>query len=436
VTAKRRLPKPLLVAGGICLFLLSLVGVAYALTDIPRAASSLKENEAKAKAAGLFANSAEFVATLQVPESENGAPLLKEAIDLYEGEFKSLKYFGQDNKTMINEIVVSAYDKFDPGWQKVDELPKFKYCIFPRDRTPMIDTLFPEFSTIKSIAKLAQYRAVVALERNEPKVAAEAWRRGATLAVVCDDEPILIGLLVRIACESIVEESIRKALNQRGTDPAWRAAAWTALQQLDQPQDFAKAIKSEHVFALEGFDTLTRTPEAMGMGSGDMNNEWRLLRLFSKLPRAKDATNSRINEMYSEFYTRIGINPYDVKTIAGAGEWMDTEVNNKTGLSYTLVKILLPIFAQAGKACTKSYAQRNVLMQAVKLLENPSQKDLPLKGRYALDSDGAPLRMIWDQNRRIIYSIGLNYKDDGGIIERPKTGSIGQNIDYGVAIPK
>ena len=75
-------------------------------------------------------------------------------------------------------------------------------------------------------------------------------------------------------------------------------------------------------------------------------------------------------------------------------------------------------------------------MQAIKLLENPSQKDLPLKGRYALDSDGAPLRMIWDQNRRVIYSIGPNYKDDGGIIERPKTGSIGQNIDYGVAIPK
>jgi hypothetical protein len=299
----------------------------------------------------------------------------------------------------------------------------------------MIDTLFPEFATVKSIAKLAQYRAVVALERNEPKVAAEAWRRGATLAAVCDDEPILIGLLVRIACESIVEESIRKALNQRGTDPAWRAAAWTALQQLDQPQDFAKAIKAEHVFALESADILWRNPSP-GLGDAMTNDGMRMIRLFSKLPRAKDATNSRINEMYSEFYTRIGTNPYDVKTIGGAGEWMDTEINNKTGLSYTLVKILLPIFAQAGKACTKSYAQRHVLMQAVKLLENPSQTDLPLKGRYALDSDGAPLRMIWDQNRRIIYSIGLNYKDDGGIIERPKTGSIGQNIDYGVAIPK
>ena len=246
--------------------------------------------------------------------------------------------------------------------------------------------------------------------------------------------PILIGLLVRIACDSIVEESIRKALNQRGQDPAWRAAAWEALQLLDQPHNFAKAMKTEHVFALEGFDTLS------GPQSG-LNEEWltqdgnRLIKTFSKIPRARAATNSRVHEIYSEFYTRLGTDPYDAKKISDASDWMDNRLNDAQGLSYTVVKILLPIFAEAGKACSRSDAQRNVLMQAIKLLENPNSKDLPLKGRYTLDGDAKPLRLIRKNNKLLIYSIGPNDIDDGGILERPTTGTR-NDYDFGVAVSR
>ena len=433
MSAKRRLSKPLRVIRGISVAFVALLGIAYALTDIPSAALKYNANEAKAKAAGLFTTTDELLATLAVPESENGAALLKEALDEYERDFKDLKYFAADNRTMNQEVVLAAYENFGTSWQKIEQLSKFKYCIFPRDRKPLIDAIFPEFANLRFIAKLAQYRAVIALERNEPKVAAEAWRRGATIALVCDDEPVLIGLLVRIACESIIEESIRKALNQRGQDPAWRTAAWETLQLLDQPLDFAKTVKTEHVFALEGFDTLTRSPGALGFL--EVNNKWRLLRAFSKIPFARAATNSRVHECYSEFYTRLGTDPYGTNQIIDASNWMDTEINNKKGLSYTFVKILLPVFAHVGEAIAKSDAQRNTLMQAIKLLEDPSQKDLPLKGRYSLDSDGQPLRLKQDNNRRLIYSIGPNFKDDAGVIDRPTTGS-SRDYDFGIAIPK
>ncbi len=434
MSVKLRFSKPLQVVLGISAALLALLGIAYALTDIPSAASKFKENEAKAKAAGLFTSTNELLATFEVPANENGASLMKEVLDEYTKNYEKLKFFGTDNKSEDKPLILESYQKFEPFWQKVDQAAKLKYCIFPRDRTPLVNALYPEFAPLKGIVKLMHYRASIAIQNNDPKTAAEAWRRGASIALMADDESILIGLLVRIACDSIVEESIRKALNQRGQDPAWRAAAWEALQLLDQPHNFAKAMKTEHVFALEGFDTLS------GPQSG-LNEEWltqdgnRLIKTFSKIPRARTATNSRVHEIYSEFHTRLGTDPYDAKKISDASNWMDKEINDKNGLSYTLVKILLPIFAQAGKACLRSDAQRNVLMQAVKLLENPASKDLPLKGRYAQDSDGQPLRLIWDKNQRIIYSIGPNFKDDGGVIERPKTGG-SLDYDYGVAIPK
>ena len=431
MSAKRRLAKPLRVVLGISIAFVALLGIAYALTDIPSAASKFKENEAKAKSAGLFTTTDELLASFEVPENENGAALMKEVLDEYAAKYEKLRYFGTDNKTEDKPLIVETYQKFEPFWQKVDQAAKLQYCVFPRNRRPLVNTLYPEFAPLKSMIKLAGYRASVALDQNQPKQAAEAWRRGASIALMADDEPILI----RIAGESIVEESIRKALNQRGNDPAWRAAAWETLQRLDQPLDFAKTMKTEHVFALEGFDLLSKSPTLMfGMDETETAGS-RLLRFFSKIPFAGAATNSRVHEIYAEFYKRLGTDPYDIKKVSDSGDWMDREINNKKGLSYTLVKILLPVFAQAGKACSKSYAQRNVLMQAIKLLEDPTQKDLPLKGRYTLDSDGQPLRVVVEKDRRVVYSIGPNFKDDGGVIDRPTTGS-SRDYDFGVAIPK
>ncbi|MEI7576356.1 MAG: hypothetical protein WCK51_05645 [Armatimonadota bacterium] len=434
MSVKLRFSKPLQVVLGISAALMALLGIAYALTDIPSAASKFKENEAKAKAAGLFTSSEEFLATLEVPTNENGATLMKMVLDEFTKNYESRKLFELNQKSLNTPLITASYQEFDPFWKQVDQAAKLKYCIFPRNRKPLINAEYPELATLKSVVKFASLRADVAVEQNQPQVAAEAWRRAANVALVADDEPTLIGLLVRIAGEAIVEESMRKALNRRGQDPALRAAAWQTLQLLDQPLDFARTMKTEHVFALEGFDSLARAQT-------NLNEEWmtedgnRLIRTYSKIPRAKLAANSRIHEIYAEFYTRLGSDPYDSKKIENASNWMDRELESKNGLSYILPKILMPVFSQAGKACSKTYAQRNVLMQAIKLLENPTQRDLPLKGRYALDSDGKPLRLTWDKNQRIIYSIGPNFKDDGGVIERPKSGG-SLDYDYGVAIPK
>ena len=232
---KLRFSKPLQVVLGISAALMALLGIAYALTDIPSAASKFKENEAKAKAAGLFTSSEELLATLEVPASENGASLMQAVVDEYTKTYEKRKLFEMSNKTINSPLISASYQEFEPFWQMVDQASQLKYCIFPRNRKPLIDALYPELAPLKSVVKFASFRAEVAVDQNQPQVAAVAWRRAASVALVADDEPTLIGLLVRIAGEAIVEESIRKALNRRGQDPAWRAAAWETLKLLDQP---------------------------------------------------------------------------------------------------------------------------------------------------------------------------------------------------------
>jgi hypothetical protein len=55
--------------------------------------------------------------------------------------------------------------------------------------------------------------------------------------------------------------------------------------------------------------------------------------------------------------------------------------------------------------------------------------------RINLDSDGKPLRLIKKQRSLVIYSLGPNDADDGGILEVPKSGT-SQVYDFGLAIPR
>jgi hypothetical protein len=252
---------------------------------------------------------------------------------------------------------------------------------------------------------------------------------------MADDESVLISMLVRIACEAIVEESIRTALIKHGQDSRWRDAAWEVLTILDQPLDFRAALTVEHRFACEGFDLVGKPDSFFAMDDWNKSDEGRAVIAFTKLPKAREANESRIHECYSEYVTNLGADKWDAQKMIAASVRMERYMESKTGISYRLAKVVMPVFSQAGKAVAKSYAQRNVLMQATKLLEDPTQKDLPLKGRYALDSDSQPLRFKEDNNRRVIYSIGPNFKDDGGVIDRPSTGST-RDYDFGVAIPQ
>ena len=66
---------------------------------------------------------------------------------------------------------------------------------------------------------------------------------------------------------------------------------------------------------------------------------------------------------------------------------------------------------------TKEIAQRNVLAQAVALLKTgvDPTAGLPLKGRFAMDVDGKPIRIKRGATGWLVYSVGMDKVDDGGV---------------------
>ncbi len=435
MATSRRIPKVFVVFGGFGVAVLALAGIGYSLTDIPQAAGSFKENEAKARAAGLVMSADEYRKRLAFPADQNGGPLLAEVIKEFATKYEKEKFFvgSPSSQQMDTKLVTRVYGEFEPFWQKLEAAAAKPQAIVPKDRRDLMSIRFEEFSSLRGIAKLCSYRAEIALNDNEPDVARQAWVRAAKASLMCDDEPILIGTLVRIACSAITTESIRKALNTRGTDARWRAAAWNALTVLDQPIDMAKSIQFEHGFAVDGLNKGFRDPGSILL----TENRWEKMKTTfgARLPGMKAATFSRLHEGYAQYVDDLGKDPFDVAALLRAGTNLD-RFASREGASYVFVSLVLPVFSQAGQAVAKEYANRNTLMQAVKLLETPGLKELPLKGRYALDCDGKPLRIVLQKGGLVVYSLGPNLADDGGQIEKKVNGTSTRDYDFGVRIPR
>lgn len=423
--------KVLFVSGGIAFLLLTIAALGYALTDIPSAAASLKENEAKARAAGLFITPQEYIDSITVPDSENAASIMAPVLKKYEAKYKEAKFEDTSKKTIDRPLILAAYADLAPEWKQIDEAAKFKYCIFPRDRTRFAFTLYPEFANFKGLVRLACHRARIGIEQNDAALAALCWRRASRLSLMADDEPILIGMLVRIACAHIIEDSIRTALIPHGNNPQVREAAWQALALLDKPHDLTAALRFEHLNTLQNLEALFK-PSTFSSEDGDVWTMDASLRAYSKIPRIREASLSNLHMLMAGFANRVKSEPFEFSSIDVASRWVNSL--DKTRPSFILCEMIRPDWSGSERSLSKEYARRNTLMQAIKLLENPSQKDLPLKGRYTLDSDGNPLRLISKNNKLIIYCLGPNDADDGGVIERPTTGST-RDYDFGLAIP-
>ncbi len=426
--------KVLMVCGGVTLVLLTIAALGYALTDIPSAAASLKENEAKARAAGLFITPQEYIDSITVPDSENAASIMAPVLKKYEAKYKEAKFEDTSKKTIDRPLVLAAYADLGPEWKQIDEAAKFKYCIFPRDRSLLIDISYTEEATMRGYLRLATLRADLAKAENDAETATVCWRRAALLSLKLDDEPSYFTSMTRRGCTTTICESLRRTLVERGQESSWRKAVWNCLTILDQPYDFEAEMRYEHIARVDSVDAVLfpEPPEARSEGQAGCGTEYAMA-LHGKIPRMASATRSRLHEMYAGFFSKLQHDPYEYKSKHDACTWIDSV--DTIPPSYMVVQFLVPSMDDTFKPIARDYARRNTLMQAIKLLENPSAEDLPLKGRYALDSDGKPLRLIRKPNKLLIYSIGPNDIDDGGILEKPTKGYT-RDYDFGIEIAR
>lgn len=401
-------------------------GLAAALsrTDLGSASKDYDKSRLEGEAAGLFFTREQIDATYAIPEEENGAKLVSEALHV----LSNLKL---DKDTAMTEKAIQAqWPKLAPAIAKIEEASKRPHLKFKRDYSNPAATPFPEFSYVKGWVRFFVRMGHFSAEKNDFESSKKYWNLATYLSNTQDEEGILIGMLVRIACSAIIERELSDLIASRGRETAVLGLVESVLAGLDKPYDMRIPLKIENWFANSSIEIMMKDSSYLQNMGGwtSVPNELKYGRF---LPGFKKANQSRIYHTYAQAVNLIPSDPYDLVGVQKAYNSLD-EAGMKQGLSYTMQTIMMPVFSQSGLAMSKEVAQRNCLFQAVALLKSKADPaaGLPLKGRFALDVDGKPIRLKKTASGWILYSVAGDKVDDGGVV-----GKMGKG-DYVLRLPK
>ncbi len=132
---------------------------------------------------------------------------------------------------------------------RANEIPRWKIVTFDHDKVPNIakeaSIMFPEFASMKGLVKLEMLSARVNLESHQPEKAAQDYKQGSlTAAHFLAGDGNIITYLVGMACQSIVFRAIRVDSSHPAFRPEDLRQILSSLQK--DPHDLANTFRVEY----------------------------------------------------------------------------------------------------------------------------------------------------------------------------------------------
>lgn len=368
-----------------------------------------------------------------IPDAQNAGPLLKELARRYQAlpEKESHDWdatydlFGKnldDPKARVafQESLVRYADLVHLA-EAATECP---LCDLAYDWNQGLNLQFPEFAIVRRFGRLFTARASLATDSSR------AWAdvaRCAKLGNLMGQTPCLIAALVSVALHAIADKSYIATLQRFGPSPQ----AHETLAAFGPPPKPTVYFQGEVV-------SCTMTLEQLRVGKlKDMADEeggaliggtvWKNLSLVA--PVAVPFWEKQLLLFWREAFAKAR-DAEHTGDYEGLGAWFDATMKvwerDKINLPQNLlVLILAPVFSQASnKTHLHTQAQRHLRESALALLEEkaktgtfPNSPTLPTD---PFSSDKQPLRYRKDGAGCILYSIGQDHTDDGGVEKRAR----------------
>jgi hypothetical protein len=368
------------------------------------------------------------------------------------------------NSTSINEFpiapqpqspaqdVLLALSKFDPVIEELRQASQLPYSRFPLewDKDDPAAILLPHLAALKRCSQVLQLRAIAELQNGEDEKALANAKLFFRLIDSVRTEPILISHLVRVAIFQITLQPIYEGLAERKWTDAQLADLDSELAKLDFLADYKLAMRGEMVFFQGGtFDYLRRHPAQLYnyfSNFSDEENHPVLPRLFSCLIPTGWFYQNQLNcaRPMVEFYLpaadvkRQTISPEKIR----AGEQTVLEETKHPNPNNFTERLLLPALSASAKKFSSAQSSVNLARVAIALerhrLVNGNYPD-SLDALAAQFTDGIPHDVIGgqplhyrrtDDGQFVLYSVGWNEKDDGGIVGYKEGGSA-PNFEFG-----
>lgn len=430
VPNKQRRPWLLLIAvlGCLCLAGLGTWGSGY--FDFFSASREAGSAEVAYRAAGLPWEAKDLAPKPPVTPEENAAPLLRKAMNV----FPSDKFRGDDQK--IFALIAAKDDagadalinKYNAALALATEAAEKPRLDFGRDYDLGPWLQFTEYAPVKSFVKCFAAKARIAAAKGDVNTCVSNLRRGWNLSHLVGEEPNLISMLVEIAGDAIVNNAARQCAALFAKNESGLQALQKVTAAFKVANDFPYHLGGE---AYQGLAIVRNTSDftALLRSFGDSSDDAAqqmppppAVLVRSGLPSGMMARAfaARHMQVWVEIKKAMDQYPHDPEALGNAMDAIQNRWEQRKGLSNTLNKILLPVFAQAGSAMVRAQADlvtTRALIAALQVKASTGKmpariQDIP--GHWIDPFTNQPLKVRTQGDSIRIYSVGADRVDNGG----------------------
>jgi hypothetical protein len=341
--------------------------------------------------------------------------------------------------------VLLALSKYDSAIEEIREASKLPYSRFPLTygNGDAAAILLPHLAAVKSCAQALTLRSLAELQNGQSEKAMEDVELSLYLANSIRTEPIEISQLVRIAILQNTLQPVYEGLAEHKWPDERLAELDRQLAKLDFIADYKLIMRSELGFQGGIIEYLRRQPGQF-MNLSTENYSGKTLSFLAgvvwQLIPGSFFDQNRLNcaRMMVEFYIPLAnINQETISPTltrrADAAVGAATRYRNPYNM---LAGILLPGFGAAGRKFAQAQTSADLARVAVALEryrlaqgEFPESLDALAPLLIAIVPhdviNGEPLHYRrTDDGQFVLYSVGLNEKDDGGVVSFRQNGSV------------
>jgi hypothetical protein len=402
---------------------------------------------ASIRAAGLPTNGQELNLAYSIPpEGNNAALVMMKAFDLRTNfsDIRSNSIFDfklPPHRAPLSPEQVDLLKEYvalnQPMLHMADEALKLPASRYPIDYTKLMDTSLPHLAWIKTLAELHQYKAVLTMQAGDTKNVPDDVKTILALAHTLDNEHVLISQLVRLRLIDIASRTLELRAAAGALSPAEIANLSQAFTETLLTNTAAKALIAERALTIPYFRMTKK--QAFELNPGKSRNEEGK---DSPLPY-KGPAILRFIGYYELDYGSYLIGMRKAIALAEkpapenlrAGRYLAHVGEESTKRQRTLSGVALTAYASVVAREDKGIATQRLTLTALAIEDYRNKKGHPPEMLSELESDfaeledpftGDSLHYHRTEKGYVIYSVGVDLKDNHGLEEADKKESVDQ----------
>lgn len=374
------------------------------------------------KEADMFWTAKDFPPAPAVKESENAAPLVRKAVEVWPRMRGSMEFgfrFEPKNKEEAEELLermsnlkpsldiakkASLKKAYNPGWDWDKDLNK----------------VIPELQSLRHMVRALcqESQALVAAEKTSEAI--ESWESALRLTLLARTIPDSSASLLASSMSASVSRAAVKAMDRSPKDTRLLASLVEGLRQLDSEPDWRLAIKADGYAYLATLRNSVNSEDAAARLQPDFqepeSHKRPLVREgIPSVPSLREMTGGVLKA-----YAALGAAVASPKTTLPDAILLAEKIEDEAGSGgatrslSSLSRSLRRIGANMGHA-KAAYALAQILtLQTREDGKLAGLDDVP-GGPWLDPLSGMPLKSSFRKERVKIWSIGANLSDDGGL---------------------